>query len=455
MKRKQSPQLFGEVKKMGEINLANYSFLIVDDVRICRLNVMAILKNLGSKTFSYASNGIEAIAALEDTSLKVDCVIADFKMPGMNGLQLLKAVRCGSIKNTRRELPVAMLTGCGDEILVGLAIKLDVHTFLLKPPNQQVLEARLQNILVDDQSYESWIKPVEFYEAIDVNTPVTDLLKDDLSSIRNVGSSIPSTTADEILYQLETVPENNILARPLNTENGRILFARGTILTNRHLTQLKGLKDIGLWDSDIWVMSGRTKSNLPGSDKSTTRKKQINLLAVALEKGDLQKCTFDRLGKLSIGNSVSCMRCSTSFAPPHEIVRRHNQRELIVLLCPDCSKRDDELMCACAKLMILEGGLPIQEEKLLQAFFSRDRTLPNAEEDPFLTLRETYGDDPLSSIDIMYWVQTTYFNLNVMDNKLQCRIDRIMANPERVRLLGKTGMVGKQMAEKHAQQRLR
>ena len=177
---------------------------------------MAILKNFGSKAIHYASNGVEAISILEDSSLNVDCIIADFKMPVMNGLQLLKNIRSGMVQNTRCDLPVAMLTGFGEDVLVELAIQLDVSTFLLKPPHQGVLLERLQNIFNDILSNDHHLQSMDFYNNIDVNTPVTDILKDDPSSLLRAESVSPLRGySEKVSYMLESFPENKVLAIPL------------------------------------------------------------------------------------------------------------------------------------------------------------------------------------------------------------------------------------------------
>ena len=428
---------------MGSSEFSDYSFLIVDDVRICRMNVMAILKNIGNKTIHYASNGLEAITILENSSLKIDCIIADFKMPAMNGLQLLKSIRTGAVQNTRGDLPMVILTGFGEDVLVELAIKLDVNSFMLKPPNQRVLLERLQKIMTDVPSKDNHLQSFDFYKNIDIDTPVTEILKDEPSSLHRVKSFSPvdQGSSKNIYYTLESCPENKMLAEPLYSKNGRILFDTGTILTSRHLTQLHGLRDIGLWDAEIGVLSGLDSNVIS----------EINLESFTKLTNDLHRPSFDRIGKLNIGCAINCMRCTTIFPPSQEILRKHNQRSISILLCPACSKRDDDLICASVTYMILKGGFPASPQKLISSFFTYDPSLNNQSHDPFQTLRTTYGGDSLSEVDIVYWIQNNYLRYNEEDNKLFCRIDKILSSPERVRLLGKVGLLAQRMASKQTQ----
>lgn len=64
--------------------------LIVDDERAIRLMLADYLEN--SYTVLVAENGAEALSVLE-TAPRVDLVISDINMPGMNGLELLRIVR--------------------------------------------------------------------------------------------------------------------------------------------------------------------------------------------------------------------------------------------------------------------------------------------------------------------------------------------------------------------------
>ncbi len=429
---------------MNEINWSNCSFLIVDDVRLCRFNVLGILKNLGSKVNYSAMNGAEALEILEDDEKKVDCVISDFKMPVMNGLQLLKAIRTGR-KNIRRNLPVAMLTGYGDENLVGLAIKLDVNAFLLKPANKGSLTPRLHAILQDDHTDESWLRQVSDYEAVDINSTVANLLEDDPSSLLAVTEHNEPLSENEVLYRYDNVPENYPLSRDLRSKNGSILYPSGTVLTRRHITRLKGLKDLGFWDGNIWIVSPKKKE-----DKSFDVSFSDDASYQSAE-GDYKRSTLSRLGKLSIDSDLKCSRCQTEFSPSYELIRLHNRGELTKILCPACMKRDNELMCACVRLMILKGGFPLNYEEILQSFYERNINLGKGIEDPFAALRSTYGSDPLSEEDIQDWVRGNFFILNKSTNQVECMINRIMSNPDRVRLLGKEGLAGRHMAMKRSQ----
>src|SRR5437868_4679302 len=102
------------------------SILLVDDEDFSRTMVSQMLRRIGFGDVVVAADGYQAITLLRDQP--ITAVLTDFRMPGMHGLQLLKAIRTGATA-AERNLPCAMLTSYAERNLVGLAIVLDVDTF--------------------------------------------------------------------------------------------------------------------------------------------------------------------------------------------------------------------------------------------------------------------------------------------------------------------------------------
>ncbi len=131
-----------------KLSVANLSVLIVDDVKSMRSIVRSLLKNLKiGRTFHMAENGLEALRILHTTH--VDVAIIDWKMPVMNGTQLLEAVR----KDRQlRDLPVLMVTGESEKEIVLEAAEIEVEAYLIKPLTPLVLEEKLK-IIVDQANH--------------------------------------------------------------------------------------------------------------------------------------------------------------------------------------------------------------------------------------------------------------------------------------------------------------
>jgi PAS domain S-box-containing protein len=78
--------------------------LAVDDDDLVLMNVSAMLEDLGHRVIDVGS-GVKALEVI-DAGTPIDLVISDQAMPGMTGVQLLKAIR-----ERRPDLPVILATG--------------------------------------------------------------------------------------------------------------------------------------------------------------------------------------------------------------------------------------------------------------------------------------------------------------------------------------------------------
>jgi DNA-binding NtrC family response regulator len=78
-----------------------------------------------------AGDGESALKMIEHDP--PDVVVLDFRMPGLNGLEVLKRIKRGN-----PVLPVIMITAYGQELNVSVLTKEGIHTLLTKPldPNR-------------------------------------------------------------------------------------------------------------------------------------------------------------------------------------------------------------------------------------------------------------------------------------------------------------------------------
>ena len=114
------------------------SIMIVDDDLHFRKLIQAILGKEGC-VLHEASDGIEALAALETT--KVDLVILDVMMPGMDGWQLCRELRA------RYDIPLLMLTAKGEIRQKVKGFQLGTDDYLVKPVEPMELVMRVKALL--------------------------------------------------------------------------------------------------------------------------------------------------------------------------------------------------------------------------------------------------------------------------------------------------------------------
>lgn len=111
------------------------TILLVDDEADLREVLDISLSDTGYEVLT-AENGVQALNILNENDIPV--VITDIKMPGIDGIELLR-----KIKNKNPETEVIMLTGHGDLDLAIKSLKHEATDFITKPINDDALEMAL------------------------------------------------------------------------------------------------------------------------------------------------------------------------------------------------------------------------------------------------------------------------------------------------------------------------
>jgi DNA-binding response OmpR family regulator len=101
-----------------------------------------LLSELGITQIFEASDGREALGFMDDAFDFVNCVICDWNMPAMSGVDLLRQLR--SVGN---DTPFLMVTGRSDKESVVEAKGAGVSAYIRKPFSPQQLEAKLRIML--------------------------------------------------------------------------------------------------------------------------------------------------------------------------------------------------------------------------------------------------------------------------------------------------------------------
>ena len=116
--------------------------LVVDDFATMRRIIRNLLQDLGFSNIAEADDGNTAWPMLQNGSY--DLLITDWNMPGMPGLDLLKAVRADA---RRAKLPVLMLTAEAKREQIVEAAQAGVNGYVIKPFTAETLKAKLEKIL--------------------------------------------------------------------------------------------------------------------------------------------------------------------------------------------------------------------------------------------------------------------------------------------------------------------
>jgi len=117
-------------------------FLVVDDFSTMRRIIKNLLHDLGYQNVAEADDGNTALPILQAGG--IDFLITDWNMPGMPGLELLKAVRSDP-KLTK--MPVLMLTAEAKREQIVEAAQAGVNGYVIKPFTAVTLKEKLDKIL--------------------------------------------------------------------------------------------------------------------------------------------------------------------------------------------------------------------------------------------------------------------------------------------------------------------
>jgi len=191
--------------------MLDMNLVIIDDDEAQRDILSGFLKKIGCRVFTCES-GTNCISILERQSL--DVVITDYRMPGMNGMEILRRV-----KEINPDIQVILLTAFGTIQDAVSAMKSGAWDYLTKPIDLDELEMKLQriaghNTLVrENQLLRSQIADSALStELIYKSQSITDVL----NVVARVGDSRAS-----VLIQGESGTGKEMIARTIHRVSSR------------------------------------------------------------------------------------------------------------------------------------------------------------------------------------------------------------------------------------------
>jgi len=114
--------------------------LVVDDSKTIRIIIRRILIELGYEVCE-AINGIEALKVVEAERAELKFVLADWNMPEMNGLELVKQLRKDP---TLASLKVLMVTTETEMGQMASALEAGADEYVMKPFTKDILVEKLE-----------------------------------------------------------------------------------------------------------------------------------------------------------------------------------------------------------------------------------------------------------------------------------------------------------------------
>jgi signal transduction histidine kinase/ActR/RegA family two-component response regulator len=132
-----------EIGKVSEPDsvAGNERILLVDDEEQNATVLQQLLERLGYSVTAY-TDSIQALEAFRSEPARYDLLIADLTMPGLNGEQLIRAVR-----QLDADMPIVLCTGFSESLSTEKAEALGVCSVLMKPVVRKELAAAVRRAL--------------------------------------------------------------------------------------------------------------------------------------------------------------------------------------------------------------------------------------------------------------------------------------------------------------------
>jgi two-component system chemotaxis response regulator CheY len=119
----------------------NMKVLVVDDFSTMRRIIKNLLRDIGFTNIQEADDGSTALPMLQ--SSEFDFVVTDWNMPGMQGIDMLRAIRADA---SLSHIPVLMVTAEAKKEQIVMAAQAGVNGYIVKPFTAATLKTKLDKI---------------------------------------------------------------------------------------------------------------------------------------------------------------------------------------------------------------------------------------------------------------------------------------------------------------------
>lgn len=116
--------------------------LIADDSDMNRYILLDMLES--DYEILEAEDGEEALDVIEDYGGEIDLLLLDYRMPGLNGLEVLKEL---GRKSWKRSIPVIMISAENDRTFIVQAYRLGAMDYINRPFDATIVRHRVDSIM--------------------------------------------------------------------------------------------------------------------------------------------------------------------------------------------------------------------------------------------------------------------------------------------------------------------
>ena len=123
-------KLYSNTLSPKEVLHMQKKILVIDDEELIIKTLRKLLEKNGFMVF-VAKNGQDALVMAEEE--KFDLIIADIRMPGMNGVETVQSIYKNLEKRNLKKIPAIFITGYADEQIKQKAEAFKPIAYIYKP----------------------------------------------------------------------------------------------------------------------------------------------------------------------------------------------------------------------------------------------------------------------------------------------------------------------------------
>ena len=333
--------------------MSNKQILVVDDEAKMRRVLEIMLQKMGHTVFG-ACNGREALAVFGAKA--IDLVIADLRMPEMDGIELLANLRA-----QQSDVPVIVITAHGTIETAVTAMKHGASDYILRPFDIDVLELAIARALsgVEVARQNAFLRN-EIDRGWDSFVGTSSAMHDVYDLIKRVGPSKVS-----VFITGETGTGKELAARALHNASPR----REKLFVPINCAAIPAeILEAELFGYEKGAFTGAVKDRIGKfelADGGTLFLDELTEMPIALQAKllrVLQENTIERLGSnRSVGLDLRVVAATNR--DPHEAVQQGKLREdlyyrinVFAIVLPPLRERTEDIASLVEHFVIKHGG---------------------------------------------------------------------------------------------------
>ena len=186
--------------------MKDYNILVIDDEAAQRDVLTGYLKKKGYKIFS-ASSGKEGVETARATS--VDIILSDFKMPDLNGIEVLEQVR-----KINPEISFVIVTAYGTVENAVKAMRLGAFDYISKPVDLDELDLMIERVIEHKNlKSENQLLKTQLQEKYKISSIVSQSQK--MEEVINLAARVADSKAN-VLITGENGTGKEVLAKAIH-----------------------------------------------------------------------------------------------------------------------------------------------------------------------------------------------------------------------------------------------